>query len=54
MKKIVEDNLKKLIGTIEEQSNLNKSNTLTKLVEGQINDINQKLILLEKFLLKSY
>ncbi len=43
----VEDNLKKLIGTIEEQSNLNKSNTLSKLVEGQINDINQRLRLLE-------
>jgi len=43
----IEDNLKKLIGSIEEQSNLNKSNVNSKLIENQINDINQKLILLE-------
>ena len=43
----IEDNLKKLIGSIEEQSNLNKSKSNSKLLENQINDINQKLILLE-------
>ena len=43
----IEDNLKKLIGSIEEQSNLNKSNVNSKLIENQINDINQKLRLLE-------
>ena len=43
----IEDNLKKLIGSIEEQSNLNKSNSNSKLIENQINNINQKLRLLE-------
>ena len=43
----IEDNLKKLIGSIEEQSNLNKSNANSKLLENQINDINQRLRLLE-------
>lgn len=43
----IEDNLKKLIGSIEEQSNLNKSNVDSKLIENHINDINQKLRLLE-------
>lgn len=43
----LEDNLKKLIGSIEEQSNFNKSNASSKLVEDQINDINQRLSLLE-------
>ena len=43
----IEDNLKKLIGSIEEQTNLNKSNANLKLVENQINDINQRLSLLE-------
>ncbi len=43
----VEDNLKKLIGSIEEQSNINKSSSNLKLIENQINKINQKLILLE-------
>ena len=43
----IEDNLKKLIGSIEEQTNLNKSNTNLKSVENQINDINQRLSLLE-------
>jgi len=43
----LEDNLKRLIGSIEEQSNINKSNNTSKLVESQINDINQKLLLLE-------
>ena len=44
---ILEDNLKKLIGSIEEQSNLNQSNANSKLIENKINDINQKLRLLE-------
>ena len=43
----IEDNLKKLIGSIEEQSNVNKFNSNTKLIENQVNDINQKLRLLE-------
>ena len=43
----IEDNLKKLIGSIEEQTNLNKSNVNLKLIENQINDIVQKLRLLE-------
>ena len=43
----IEDNLKKLIGSIEEQSNLNKSDTNLKLIQSQVNEINQKLILLE-------
>ena len=44
---IIEDNLKKLIGSIEEQSNQNQSNANSKLIENKINDINQKLRLLE-------
>ena len=44
---IIEDNLKKLIGSIEEQTNLNQSNTNSKLIQNKINDINQKLRLLE-------
>ena len=44
---IIEDNLKKLIGSIEEQSNLNQYNANSKLIENKINDINQKLRLLE-------
>tara|TARA_B100000212_G_C27295271_1_gene499092 strand:- start:18 stop:968 length:951 start_codon:yes stop_codon:yes gene_type:complete len=43
----IEDNLKKLIGSIENQTNLNKSNANSKLVEDQINDIKQRLGLLE-------
>ena len=43
----IEDNLKKLTGSIEEQSNLNNSSVNSKLIENQINDINQKLRLLE-------
>ena len=43
----IEDNLKKLIGSIEEQANLNQSNANSKLIENNINDINQKLRLLE-------
>jgi TolA-binding protein len=44
---IIEDNLKKLIGSIEEQSNKNNSNNNSKFIVNQINEINQKLILLE-------
>ena len=44
---IIEDNLKKLIGSIEEQTNKNKSNNNSKFIVNQINEINQKLILLE-------
>ena len=36
----IEDNLKKLIGSIEEQSNLNKSITNSKLIDDKINEIN--------------
>tara|TARA_X000000950_G_scaffold266739_1_gene342541 strand:+ start:851 stop:1771 length:921 start_codon:yes stop_codon:yes gene_type:complete len=43
----IEDNLKRVIGSIEEQSNLNKSDTNLKLIENQINDINKKLRLFE-------
>ena len=43
----IEDNLKKLIGSIEEQTNLNKSDANVKLIEDQINVINKKLGLLE-------
>jgi len=43
----IEDNLKRLIGSIEEQTNSNKSMINSKLIENQINDIVQKLRLLE-------
>ena len=43
----IEDNLKKLIGSIEEQTNLGKSNSNSKLIENQINEINRKLQLFE-------
>ncbi len=43
----IEDNLKKLIGSIEEQTNLGKSNTNSQLIQNQINDINRKLQLFE-------
>ena len=43
----IEDNLKKLTGFFEEQSNLNKSSTNSKLIENKINEINQKIRLLE-------
>ena len=43
----IEDNLKKLIGSFEEQSNLNKTNSNSKIIEDKINDINQKLRLVE-------
>ena len=44
---IIEDKLKELIGSVEEQTNQNKSNTNSQLFENQINEISQKLILLE-------
>ena len=43
----IEDNLKKLIGLIEEQSNLNNENNNLKSIEDQINNINDKLRLFE-------
>ena len=43
----IEDNLKKLIGSIEKNSNLNKQNANLQIIEDQINKISQKLILLE-------
>ena len=43
----IEDNLKKLIGSIEEQTNLGKPNSNSQLIENQINDINRKLRLFE-------
>ncbi len=43
----IEDNLKKLIGSVEEQSNLNKSVNNSKFIDDKINDISQKLRLLE-------
>lgn len=43
----IEDNLKKLVGAVEEQSNFKINNKSIKLIENQINDINEKLILLE-------
>ncbi|MFL2818244.1 MAG: hypothetical protein ACJ0BR_01160 [Candidatus Puniceispirillales bacterium] len=43
----IEDNLKKLVGLIEEQSNLNYENDNLKSIENQINNINDKLRLFE-------
>ena len=43
----IEDNLKKLVGLIEEQSNLNNQNNNLKSIENQINNINDKLRLFE-------
>ena len=43
----IEDNLKKLVGLIEEQSNLNNENNNLKSIENQINNINNKLTLFE-------
>ena len=44
----IEDNLKKLIGSIEEQSNRNQLNDNSQLIENKINDINQKFDCLTK------
>ena len=43
----IEDNLKKLVGLIEEQSNFNNENNNLKSIENQINNINDKLRLFE-------
>ncbi len=43
----IEDNLKKLVGLIEEQSNLNSENNNLKSIKNQINNINDKLRLFE-------
>ena len=43
----IEDNLKKLVGLIEEQSNLNNENNNLKSIENQISNINDKLRLFE-------
>ena len=43
----IEDNLKKVIGSIEEHSNSNKSIVNLDLINSQINDIKQKLMKLE-------
>ena len=43
----IEDNLKKLVGLIEEQSNINNENNNLKSIENQINNINDKLRLFE-------
>ena len=43
----IEDNLKKLIGSVEEQSNNKIKNNSIKSIESQINDINEKLRLLD-------
>ena len=43
----IEDNLKKLIGSVEEQSNNKIKNNTIKSIESQINDINEKLRLLD-------
>ena len=43
----IEDNLKKVVGLIEEQSNLKSDNGSLKLIEKQINGINDKLRLIE-------
>ncbi len=43
----IEDNLKKVIGSIEEYSNSNKSNSSLTQIEVKINEINQKLRILE-------
>ena len=43
----IEDNLKKLVGLIEEQSNLDNENNNLKSIENQINNINDKLRLFE-------
>ena len=43
----IEDNLKKLIGSIEENFNSNKSNSNLTLIKDEINRISQKMLLLE-------
>ena len=43
----IEDNLKKLVGLIEEQSNFKKDDANLKSIEKQINVVNDKLRLIE-------
>ena len=43
----IEDNLKKLVGLIEEQSNFKKDDDNSKSIEKQINVVNDKLRLIE-------
>ena len=43
----IEDNLKNLIGLIEEQSNLNNKNNDLKIIEDQISSITEKLIIFD-------
>ena len=43
----IEDNLKKLVGLIEEQSNFKSNDSNLKSIEKQINGINNKLSLIE-------
>ncbi len=43
----IEDNLKRLVGLIEEQANINKANDNLKIIKKQINNINEKLRLFE-------
>ncbi len=43
----IEDNLKKLVGLVEEQTNLKNKNDNLKIIEKQINEINNKLRLFE-------
>ena len=43
----IEDNLKKVVGLIEEQSNFKNEDGNLKSIEKQINDVNDKLRLIE-------
>ena len=43
----IEDNLKRLVGLIEEQANINKANDNLKIIKKQINNITDKLRLFE-------
>jgi predicted nucleic acid-binding Zn-ribbon protein len=43
----IEDNLKKLIGSVEQQLNIGSKNQTLDLIENQINELNNKIRLLE-------
>ena len=43
----IEDNLKRLIGSIEQQSNIDNNNKFIKTFQNQFNDLNNKISLLE-------
>jgi hypothetical protein len=43
----IEDNLKKLIGSLEQQSNTGNSDKTMKLIQNQINNFSDKIKLLE-------